>query len=99
MMEHLKNFDPRLSYPAYEGMPHISAPTRDTHMENMLTLLTDMMLRGAANAELERAVRHSMVIIDSHKHNLDYIQSAKDHGIAQLKSKYQSIDEEELKND
>ena len=94
--ENLKNFDPKLSYPGYEGMSHISNATRDTLMEIMLTLITDMTIHGASRSELARAVRHSMVVIDSHKYNLDYIQSANDHGIAQLKAKYQTfVDEEE----
>jgi hypothetical protein len=40
-------------------------------------------------SELARAVRHSMVVIDAEKHNLNYRQSAKDNNIAQLKAKYQ----------
>ena len=40
--------------------------------------------------ELARAVRHSMVVIDSEKHNLDWKQSAKDNGIAALQKRYQT---------
>ena len=39
-----------------------------------------------------RAVRHSMVVIDSEKHNLDYRQSYIDHGIASLSKKYQNTE-------
>lgn len=52
-------------------------------------LITDMTIQGAPPAELARAVRHSMVVIDAEKHNLDYKQSAIDNGIPQLMQKYQ----------
>lgn len=52
-------------------------------------LITDMTLRGATESEIVRAVKHSMVVIDAEKHKLDYKQSEKDNGIAELKKKYQ----------
>ena len=52
-------------------------------------LITDMTLQGANEEDLVRAVRHSMVVIDAEKHKLDYKQSEKDNGIAELKVKYQ----------
>ena len=52
-------------------------------------LITDMTLRGANEAELARAVRHSMVVIDAVKHDLDYKRSEKENGIAELKRSYQ----------
>ena len=53
-------------------------------------LIMDMTLKGATNDELARAVKHSMVIIDAEKHNLDYKASEKDFGINELKTKYQT---------
>ena len=38
---------------------------------------------------LARAIRHSMVVIDSEKHGLDFRQSEKDNGIRALKEEYQ----------
>ena len=58
-------------------------------MGKVSNLITDMTIKGASSSELERAVRHSMVVIDSYKHNLDYKQSAKDNGISALRKKYQ----------
>lgn len=58
-------------------------------MGDISNLVTDMTLRGATTSELARAVRHSMVVIDSEKHVLDYKSSAKDNGIPALKQKYQ----------
>jgi len=48
-----------------------------------------MTIKGATPDEICRAVRHSMVVIDAEKHNLNYKQSYIDNGIAQLKEKYQ----------
>ena len=52
-------------------------------------LITDMTLRGAEPEELAAAVRHSMVVIDAHKHKLDYKQSELDNNIAALHKAYQ----------
>ena len=52
-------------------------------------LIMDMTLAGASTEELARAVRHSMVVIDAKKHDLDYKRSESDNGIAELKRKYQ----------
>lgn len=89
-LEGLKNFDPRSSYPAYDGMPTISPSKKQHEMGNVTNLIADMTIRGANTTELAAAVRHSMVVIDSEKHNLDYKQSAIDNGIAHLKDKYQT---------
>lgn len=88
-LEKLKGFDPQKSYPAYEGMKPMSPKTKQQKMGDVSNLITDMTIRGASNAELARAVRHSMVVIDAEKHKLNWQQSAKDHGIAELKKKYQ----------
>lgn len=88
-LEGLKEFDPQHAYPAYEGMSKITPRTKQVEMGNVSNLITDMTIRGASSTELARAVRHSMVVIDAEKHNLDYKQSAKDNGIQQLKAKYQ----------
>jgi DNA-binding CsgD family transcriptional regulator len=85
----LEGFDPKEAYPAYEGMPKMKKQTKQTQMGIVSNLITDMTLKGADEDELARAVRHSMVIIDAEKHNLNYKQSEKDNGIAELKKKYQ----------
>lgn len=88
-LDGLKGFDPQRAYPAYEGMKRMSARTKQIEMGLVSNLITDMTIRGANSSELARAVRHSMVVIDAEKHNLNYRQSAIDNGIAQLKAKYQ----------
>lgn len=58
-------------------------------MGKISNLITDMTLKGATSDELARAVRHSMVVIDAEKHELDYKRSELDNNIASLKKKYQ----------
>lgn len=88
-LQGLKDFDPRTQYPAYEGMSKMSPRTKQMKMGDVSNLITDMTIKGADTNELARAVRHSMVIIDAEKHNLNYKQSHIDNGISDLKKKYQ----------
>lgn len=60
-----------------------------TEMGIISNLITDMTLKGAADSELARAVRHSMVVIDAEKHKLDYRQSEIDNQIPALKKTWQ----------
>ena len=61
-------------------------------MGRITNLITDMQISGkASEEELERAVKHSMVIVDSWKHKLDYTRSERENGIAQLREKYQPV--------
>ena len=85
----LKDFDPKVSYPAYEGMTTMTKTGTQHEMGKISNLITDMTIKGASTDEICRAVRHSMVVIDANKHNLNYKQSFSDNGIAQLKQKYQ----------
>lgn len=63
--------------------------TEHVLMGKISNLITDMTLKGANDDELARAVRHSMVIIDTAKHHLDYKQSEKDNNIKELINLYQ----------
>lgn len=58
-------------------------------MGGISNLITDMTVKKASPDEVARAVRHSMVVIDAQKHDLDYKASAIDNGISELKTKYQ----------
>jgi hypothetical protein len=89
-LEGLKGFDPQVyKIPAGSPIARITASKKQTEMGKVSNLITDMTLRGASSEELARAIRHSMVVIDSEKHGLDYKQSEKDNGILQLKEEYQ----------
>jgi DNA-binding CsgD family transcriptional regulator len=85
----LKDFDPKEMYPAHTGMKTITSRAKQQQMGDVSNLITDMSIKGAKPDELARAVRHSMVVIDAEKHNLNYKQSYLDNGIASLKEKYQ----------
>lgn len=72
----------------YGGRPPKTANMQQ-EMGKISNLITDMTIRGAKPEEIAQAVRHSMVVIDSEKHSLDYRSSSRDNGIASLKEKYQ----------
>lgn len=85
----LKDFDPVNAYPKYDGMKVITPEGKQMEMGKVSNLITDMTIRGASQSEIARAIRHSMVVIDAEKHELNYKQSEIDNGIPQLKEKYQ----------
>ena len=72
----------------YGGKPPRSK-TMQMKMGDVSNLITDMTIKGANSSEICRAVRHSMVVIDSEKHHLNYKQSYIDNNIADLKKRYQ----------
>lgn len=87
----LEGFDPKTQY-STEGKTGVKLMPKSMigkEMGMVSNLITDMTLRGASEQEITRAVKHSMVVIDAHKHKLDYKQSEKDNGIKELRDKYQ----------
>ncbi len=86
----LKDFDNKREYPAKEGSKLMPKASIGREMGVISNLITDMTLKGATSDELTRAVKHSMVVIDAHKHKLDYKKSEADNGIQALKKKYQA---------
>lgn len=96
-LKDLKDFDPKTDYSA-EGKTGVrllaKGAATQRQMGEISNLITDMTLKGATEPEIARAVKHSMVVIDAAKHKLDYRQSEKDNGIAELKKKYQGFDDE-----
>ena len=85
----LEGFDTQEAYPGYEGMKVLGAKQKQTEMGKVSNLITDMTLKGANDDDLAAAVRHSMVIIDAEKHELNWQKSEKDNRIAELKKLYQ----------
>lgn len=83
----LIDFDPK-SY-KNDKLPEIQDTTKNMAMGMATNLITDMTIKGAKEDELIRAVKYSMVVIDSKKHHLDYKQAAEDFRIKELKEKYQ----------
>lgn len=88
-LRELRKFNPSERYPKYEGMEVMSERTKQMQMGLVSNLITDMTIKGADDDEIARAIRHSMVVIDAVKHELNYKQSYIDNGIAALKEKYQ----------
>ena len=104
-LEGLIGFDPKLAYgysraePDANGNMHYYRNGKEyktiskAHMQKQMgvvsNLITDMTLANATDDEKARAVRHSMVIIDSYKHKLDYKSSEIENNISALKKKYQ----------
>lgn len=88
-LKQLKGFEPKEAYPGYSGMKTISSKNKQTEMGKVSNLITDMTIKRASQDEIARAVKHSMVVIDAEKHNLNYKQSFIDNNIAELKEKYQ----------
>lgn len=92
----LKNFDPKV-YTLPEGSKELDRKPANREREKQIqmgivsNLITDMTIKGCSDPdEYARAVRHSMVVIDCVKHNLDWKQSEKDNRIQELKDKYQA---------
>lgn len=85
----LENFDPHEQYKGYDGLPKMKNQTKQNEMGKATNLIMDMTLKGASDDEIIRAVKHSMVVIDAQKHNLDYKRSEAENGIKELKAIYQ----------
>lgn len=96
----LIGFDPKIKYGTIENekgervnangikVKIMGETQKGIEMGKASNLITDMTIKGASDDELEKAVRHSMVVIDAPKHKLDYRQSYIDNDIANLKKKY-----------
>lgn len=88
-LRELEGFNPSESYPKYPGMKVMDSRTKGLEMGKVSNLITDMTIQGATDDELVRAVKHSMVVIDAEKHELNWKQSELDNRIGELKEKYQ----------
>lgn len=90
-LEGLKDFDPQKYKLPEDSLIHrMDSRTKGIEMGKISNLITDMTIKGANREEIARAIRHSMVVIDAEKHELNYKQSAIDNGIPALVKKYQA---------
>lgn len=94
----IDNFDPKTAYATTEkngklynanGVEVKKMKNTQLEMGKSSNLITDMTIKGATSKELAKAVKHSMVVIDAEKHELDYTSSMQQNGILALKDKYQ----------
>lgn len=92
-LKELKNFDINKYYSSDPKVLKRDSngnwPEKQRKMGEVSNLITDMTLKGASQSEIARAVKHSMVVIDAEKHNLDYKRSERENDIPSLKKKYQ----------
>lgn len=90
-LKELKGFDPSESYPNLHREKVKDGVNFNKQMEmgKVSNLITDMTLQGANPEKIARAVKHSMVVIDAEKHNLDWQLSEERNGIKALKEEYQ----------
>lgn len=87
----LEGFDPHDEYGRRDGETFKRMTKHQTQIEmgKISNLITDMTLLGANDDQIARAVRHSMVVIDAEKHDLNYQKSFKDNRIDELKREWQ----------
>lgn len=93
----LLEFNDKEVYKAYPGMPEVGKKKSeggdgfDTQREmgEVSNLITDMTIKDAPMEDIIKAVKHSMVVIDAEKHQLNWKQSEIDNQIKTLKKKYQ----------
>lgn len=88
----LIGFEPKELYRKKDDQDTFKLMTKggtQAEMGKISNLITDMTIGGAKPEEIARAVKHSMVVIDANKHQLNYKQSEIDNDIAALKNKYQ----------
>lgn len=88
-LEGLKGFEPKDIYKLPDSAPAVKNQAKQTEMGKVTNLIADMTVGGAPDTDIVKAVKHSMVVIDSEKHHLDYKQSAADNKIRDLKTVYQ----------
>lgn len=98
-LKELEGFDPKEAYPGTDCDPKDLIPNdgpdkkkgdklKGLEMGKISNLITDMSIAGAPFSEIARAVKHSMVVIDAQKHQLNYKQSYIDNNIEELFVKY-----------
>lgn len=103
-LEGLKNYDPKEWYKmsdeeiAANPSKVMTSQNKQRQMGIVTNLITDMSVQGAPEEDMVKAVRHSMTVIDSEKHKLDWKQSARDNDITELKKKYQIVPGQEGKH-
>ena len=85
----LRDFDPQHEYAKRPGMSIMTEENKQREMGIISNLITDMYIRGADDKDLIAATKHSMVVIDAVKHELDYKRSEQENHIKELKEKYQ----------
>ena len=102
-LEGLRGFDPQVRYKIKDLKTDDAGNVIDpramkkkntgTEMGKITNLISDMTIKGAGTDDVANAIKHSMVVIDAEKHNLDYRASYRDNRIGALKRHYQGTAE------
>ena len=89
LLKELQGFDPKASYPGYDGMKKLEGQRKQTEMGTISNLITDMTLGGIKDTnDLACAVKYSMVVIDAEKHNLNWKLARRECRVDQLMKQY-----------
>lgn len=94
-LDGLVGFNAKEEYAYRPGMKVMTKSNVGREMGSISNLITDMNLKGAPESKITKAVKHSMVVIDAEKHQLDYKRSEKDNDILSLKKEYQGYTDED----
>lgn len=86
----LADFDDKAEFPPTETSVRMKKKDEQKQMGSISNLITDMQIKSAPEEDLIKAVKHSMVVIDAVKHELDYKLSEKVNEIDRLKNTYQA---------
>lgn len=86
----LDDFDPNAIYAkgSGDGAKFISFTQHRILVGKVSNLINRMKSAGADAAEMVRALKHLLVLVDAPKHFLDWRKSAEDNGIEELMTKY-----------
>lgn len=87
----LRTFDPKEKFPG-DGLPPsriMSKKATGRNMGMITNLISDMSIKRANPADMTKAVKYSMVVIDAAKHKLDWKRAYDVFGIDELKKRYQ----------
>lgn len=85
----LDNFDPKESYGTIFGEKNrMSIEYHNIEAGKISNLIVRMGNQGATRDEILSALKYSMVVFDSAKHDLDWKKAREELGIGELEKKY-----------
>ena len=88
MKDEFARFNPREEYKINSVAPLLSAVRHRILVGKAGRLIRDMAMNKAAEDEIIKAIKYSMVAIDAKKYKLDYKKAANDFDISELYNKY-----------
>ncbi len=90
LLKGMEGYDAKIEYATDGSKETMSKRSMGIEMGKSTNLIMDMRsLYNPTTDELVRAFKYNQVVVDAHKHKLDWKQAAKDLKIAELRKKYQ----------